>query len=63
MQSIYEDKSLYPNDGVTATLTKHLLESIMDDELENHLNDERASGYSNLPRDKTKKTAGLVITQ
>jgi len=39
---------LSPNDGVLSPLMKHLLESMMDGELENHLNEEKASGNSNL---------------
>jgi len=56
MQGLYEGKSLSPNDGVLAPLMKHLLESMMDGELENHLNEEKASGNSNRRNGKTKKT-------
>src|SRR5690606_18208038 len=35
---------------------KHLLESMMDGELENHLNEEKASANSNRRNGKTKKT-------
>ncbi|QQT32874.1 hypothetical protein I6I99_10040 [Sphingobacterium multivorum] len=35
---------------------KYLLESIMDGELENHLNEEKASGNSNRRNGKTKKS-------
>lgn len=55
MQGLYEGKSLSPNDGVLAPLMKHLLESMMDGELENHLNEEKASGNSNRRNGKTKK--------
>lgn len=34
MQGLYNGKSLSPNDGVLAPLMKHLLESMMDGELE-----------------------------
>lgn len=41
MQGLYNGKSLSPNDGVLAPLMKHLLESMMDGELENHLQEEK----------------------
>lgn len=56
MQGLYEGKRLSPNDGVLAPLMKHLLESMMDGELENHLNEEKASCNSNRRNGKTKKT-------
>lgn len=56
IQGLYEGKSLSPNDGVLAPLMKHLLESMMDGELENHLQQEKASGSSNRRNGKTKKT-------
>ncbi|MEZ0452768.1 hypothetical protein ABTW24_14320 [Sphingobacterium thalpophilum] len=55
MQGLYEGKSLSPNDGVLAPLMKHLLESMMDGELENHLNEEKGSGNSNRRNGRTKK--------
>ncbi len=55
MQGLYEGKSLSPNDGVLAPLMKHLLESMMDGGLENHLNEEKASGNSNRRNGKTKR--------
>ena len=58
MQGLYEGKSLSSNDGVLAPLMKHLLESMMDGELENHLNEEKASGNSNRRNGKTKKPVG-----
>lgn len=56
MQDLYNGKSLSPNDGVLAPLMKHLLESMMDGELENHIQEEKASGSSNRRNGKTKKT-------
>ncbi|XAJ94467.1 hypothetical protein AAH582_14400 [Sphingobacterium multivorum] len=55
MQGLYEGKSLSPNDGVLAPSMKHLLEPMMDGELENHLNEEKASGNSNRRNGKTKR--------
>ncbi|MDR2271010.1 MAG: hypothetical protein LBF27_08905 [Sphingobacterium sp.] len=43
MQGLDEGKNLYSNNSVLAPLTKHLLESMMDSELENHLKEEKAS--------------------
>ena len=56
MQVLYEGKSLPSNDSVLAPLMKHLLESTMDGELENHLNEEKAAGNSNRRNGKRKKT-------
>ncbi|MDR2269661.1 MAG: transposase [Sphingobacterium sp.] len=56
MQGLYNGKSLSPNDGVLAPLMKHLLESMMDSELESHLQEDKASGNSNRRNGKTKKT-------
>ncbi|CDT22540.1 IS256 family transposase [Sphingobacterium sp. IITKGP-BTPF85] len=56
MQGLYNGKSLSPNDGVLAPLMKHLLESMMDGELESHLQEDKASGNSNRRNGKTKKT-------
>lgn len=56
MQGLYQGKSLSPNDGVLAPLMKILLEYMMDGELENHLNEEKASGNSNRRNGNTKKT-------
>lgn len=63
MQGLYEGKSLSPNDGVLAPLMKRLLESLMVGELENHLNDEKASGNSNGRNDKIKKTVRSLNTE
>ncbi|WP_312791686.1 transposase [Sphingobacterium sp.] len=56
MHGLYEGKSLSPKDGALAPLVKYLLESMMDGELENHLNEEKPSGNSNCRNGKTKKT-------
>jgi transposase-like protein len=63
MQGLYEGKSLSPNDGVLAPLMKHLLESMMDGELENHLNEEKASGNSNRRNGKTKRQSEVSIPE
>ncbi|MBB1643065.1 hypothetical protein [Sphingobacterium sp. UME9] len=39
---------------------KHLLESMMDGELENHLNEEKASGNSNRGNGKTKRLSAAL---
>jgi len=56
MQGLYNGKSLSPSDGVQAPLMKHLLESMMDGELESNLQEDKASGNSNRRNGKTKKT-------
>jgi transposase-like protein len=44
------------SNGVLAPLLKHLLESVLEGELENHLADSRASGQKNRKNGKTSKT-------
>ncbi|WKK57587.1 IS256 family transposase [Sphingobacterium sp. BN32] len=56
LQGLSEGKSLSPNDGVLAPLMKHLLESMLSGEMDNHLEEEKASGNSNRRNGKTKKT-------
>ena len=60
MQGLYNGKSLSPNEGVLAPLMKHLLESMLNGELESHLQEDKASGNSNRRNGKTKKTAPTV---
>jgi hypothetical protein len=47
MQGLYNGKSLSPNDGVLAPLMKHLLESMMDGELDSHIQEDIACWNSN----------------
>lgn len=56
MEGLYAGKKAGGTDGVFAPLMKHLLESMLDGELENHLEEERASGQSNRRNGKSKKT-------
>ncbi|SEB22400.1 hypothetical protein SAMN05443550_1354, partial [Pedobacter hartonius] len=42
-------------DGVFAPMLKHLLESMMDGELDSHLAESKSSGESNRRNGKTKK--------
>jgi transposase-like protein len=49
-------KKMSGSNGVLAPLLKHLLESVLEGELENHLADSRASGQKNRKNGKTSKT-------
>lgn len=56
MQGLYNGKSLFHNNVVLAPLMKHLLESMMEGELDNHLTEDRALDSSNQRKGKVKKT-------
>lgn len=56
MEGLYAGKKAGGTDGVFAPLMKHLLESMLAGELENHLEEEKASGVSNRRNGKSKKT-------
>ena len=56
MKSLYEGKKMGGTDGVFAPMLKHLLESMLEGELENHLLENKASGESNRKNGKSKKT-------
>ncbi|WP_257668756.1 transposase, partial [Parapedobacter tibetensis] len=56
MEGLYAGKKAGGTDGVLAPMLKHLLESMLDGELENHLEEEKASGESNRRNGKSKKT-------
>lgn len=56
MESLYQGKKMGGTDGVFAPMLKHLLESMMDGELDNHLAESKSSGESNRRNGKTKKT-------
>ena len=56
MKGLYECKKMGGTDGVFAPMLKHLLESMLEGELENHLLENKASGESNGKNGKTKKT-------
>lgn len=56
MEGLYAGKKAGGTDGVLAPLMKHLLESMLEGELSNHLEEEKASGQSNRRNGKSKKT-------
>ncbi|KAA6441858.1 IS256 family transposase [Dyadobacter flavalbus] len=56
MQGLYDGKKMGGTDGVFAPMLKHLLESMLEGELNNHLQESKASGESNRKNGKTKKT-------
>lgn len=49
-------KKMSGSDGILAPLLKHLLESVLEGELDHHLADSRASGQKNRKNGKTSKT-------
>ena len=55
MQGLYDGKKMGGTDGVFAPMLKHLLESMLEGELNNHLEESKAAGQSNRKNGKTKK--------
>ncbi len=56
MQGLYDGKKMGGTDGVFAPILKHLLESMLEGELNNHLEESKAAGESNRKNGKAKKT-------
>jgi len=56
MQGLYDGKKMGGTDGVFAPMLKHLLESMLEGELNNHLEESKAAGENNRKNGKTKKT-------
>lgn len=56
IQGLSEGKKLGGADGVFGPMIKHLLESMLEGELTNHLQESKASGGANRRNGKTKKT-------
>lgn len=56
MEGLYSGKKATGTDGIFAPLMKHLLESMLEGELNNHLDEEKASGTSNRRNGKSRKT-------
>ncbi len=56
MKGLYEGKKMGGTDGVFAPMLKHLLESMLEGELDHHLHESKASGETNRKNGKTKKT-------
>lgn len=56
MEGLYAGKKMGGTDGVFAPMLKHLLESMLEGELEHHLQESKASGEVNRRNGKTKKT-------
>jgi putative transposase len=55
MQGLYDGKKMGGTDGVFAPMLKHLLESMLEGELNNHLEESKAAGENNRKNGKTKK--------
>jgi transposase-like protein len=56
ISGLYSGKKMSGGDGVLAPLLKHLLESMLAGELDNHLAESKASGEPNRKNGKTSKT-------
>ena len=56
IQGLAEGKKFGGADGVFGPMIKHLLESMLEGELTNHLEESKASGVANRRNGKTKKT-------
>lgn len=56
MEGLYAGKKMGGTDGVFAPMLKHLLESMLEGELEHHLQENKASGVANRRNGKTTKT-------
>lgn len=56
MEGLYSGKKMDGTDGVFVLMLKHLLESMLEGELEHHLQESKASGEANRRNGKTKKT-------
>jgi len=56
MRGLYEGKRMGGTDGVFAPMLKHLLESMLEGELDHHLQESKASGEVNRKNGKTRKT-------
>lgn len=56
MEGLYAGKKMGGTDGVFGPMLKHLLESMLEGELENHLEESKASGTPNRRNGKTQKT-------
>lgn len=56
MEGLYQGKKMGGTDGVFAPMLKHLLESMLEGELDNHLEKSKSSGENNRKNGKTSKT-------
>ncbi|WP_293879443.1 IS256 family transposase [Sphingobacterium sp. UBA1498] len=56
MKELYAGKKMGGTDGVFAPMLKHLLESMLEGELDHHIEESKASGENNRKNGKTKKT-------
>ncbi len=55
MEGLYQGKKMGGTNGVFAPMLKHLLESMLEGELDNHLQESKASGEANRRNGKTSK--------
>lgn len=56
MEGLYQGKKMGGTDGVFAPMLTHFLESMLEGELEHHLEENKASKESNRKNGKAKKT-------
>ena len=55
MRGLYEGRKMAGTDGVFAPMLKHLLESVLEVELDHHLQESKASGEVNRKKWEDKK--------
>ena len=58
IKGLYEGKKMGGTDGLFAPMLKHLLESMLEGELDHHLKENKASGEINRKNGKAKKQLG-----
>jgi len=56
MKGLYAGKKMGGTDGIFAPMLKHLLESMLEADLDHHLQESKASGETSRKKGKTKKT-------
>jgi putative transposase len=56
MEGLYQGKRMGGTDGVFAPMLKHLLESMLEGELDNHLEESKSLGENNRKNGKARKT-------
>nr|WP_293882808.1 transposase [Sphingobacterium sp. UBA1498] len=60
MRGLYKGKKMGGEDGVFAPMLKHLLESMLEGELDHHLQESKASREINRKNGRTKKTVRSI---
>jgi len=59
MKGLYQGKKMGGTDGIFAPMLKHLLESMLEGELDNHLQESKATDDPNRRNGRTKKMSAV----